>query len=207
MLERLVHGLLSGLLALGYPGIVALMAMESSVLPVPAELVMPPAGYWVAKGEMDFTLAVASGVVGSVLGALVNYALAWWLGRGFVRRFGKYVLVSEGSLARAERYFARHGDISVLIGRMLPVVRHLISIPAGLARMPLPRFIGYTGLGALVWCSVLTLIGYVLGRQEGALRQEDVSRQVSRALLIVIPILLLATAVYVWRQRRRPTGE
>jgi membrane protein DedA with SNARE-associated domain len=116
-------------------------------------------------------------------------------------------LVSEGSLARAERYFARHGDISVLIGRMLPVVRHLISIPAGLARMPLPRFIGYTGLGALVWCSVLTLIGYVLGRQEGALRQADVSRQVSRALLIVIPVLVLATAVYVWRQRRRPTGE
>ena len=207
MLERLVHGLLSGLLALGYPGIVALMAMESSLLPVPAELVMPPAGYWAAKGEMDFTLAVASGVVGSVLGALLNYALAWWLGRGFVRRFGKYLLVSEGSLARAERYFARHGDISVLIGRMLPVVRHLISIPAGLARMPLPRFIGYTGLGALVWCSVLTLIGYVLGRQEGALRQADVSRQVSRALLIVIPILLLATAVYVWRQRRPPTRE
>src|SRR5437773_232489 len=164
MLEQFVQWLLNGLLDLGYPGIVLVMAMESSVLPVPAELVMPPAGYWVAKGEMDAALAIASGVLGGVVGSLVNYGLALWLGRGFVRRFGKYFLVTEKSLDRTERYFAAHGEISVLVGRMLPVVRHLISIPAGIARMPLRRFIGYTGLGAFAWCSILVAIGYLLGR-------------------------------------------
>ncbi len=207
MLEQFIQWLLNALLDLGYPGIILLMAMESSVLPVPAEFVMPPAGYWVAKGEMDAALAIASGVLGSILGSLVNYGFAHWLGRGFVRRFGRYVFVSEQSLARAERYFAAHGEISVLMGRMLPVVRHLISIPAGIARMPLPHFIGYTGLGALIWCSILTTIGYVLGRSEGVLRHEDVRRYVSRALLIVVPVLALIAGVYVLRHRRAPASR
>jgi len=202
MLEQFIQWLLNGLLDLGYPGIVLLMAMESSVLPVPAELVMPPAGYWVAKGEMDAALAIASGVLGGVVGSLVNYGLALWLGRGFVRRFGKYFLVTEKSLDRTERYFAAHGEISVLVGRMLPVVRHLISIPAGIARMPLRRFIGFA------WCSILVAIGYLLGRNEGVLRQAAVQHYVSRALLIVLPILALSVGVYALRQRRRaPSGD
>lgn len=202
MLERFIEWLLHGLLDLGYPGIIVLMAMESSVLPVPAELVMPPAGYWVAKGEMHAVAAVASGVFGSVLGSLANYFLALWLGRGFVRRFGKYLLISQRSLDRSERYFAAHGEISVLLGRMLPVVRHLISIPAGLARMPLPAFVGYTGLGAFVWCSILAWIGYFLGRHEGVLLHSEVRRYVSQALLIVLPALALVVVIYVVRRRR-----
>src|SRR6266550_2201517 len=95
VIQQFIEWLLNTLLALGYPGIVLLMAVESSLLPIPAELVMPPAGYWVAKGEMDATLAIAAGVVGSVVGSLVNYGVAHWLGRGFVRRFGRYVFVSE----------------------------------------------------------------------------------------------------------------
>ena len=203
MLEQFIEWLLNGLLHLGYPGIVLLMAMESSVLPVPAELVMPPAGYWVAKGEMNAVAAVASGVLGSILGSLANYFLALWLGRGFVRRFGKYFLISEKSLERAERFFAGHGEISVLLGRMLPVVRHVISIPAGLTRMALPAFVCYTGLGALVWCGILTWIGYFLGQHEGVLRHAEVRRYVSRALLIALPILALVVGIYVLRQRRR----
>jgi membrane protein DedA with SNARE-associated domain len=202
MLEGFIEWLLNGLLHLGYPGIIVLMAMESSVLPVPAELVMPPAGYWVAKGEMNAVAAVASGVLGSILGSLANYFVARWLGRGFLRRFGKYLLISDKSLQRSERYFAKHGEISVLLGRMLPVVRHLISIPAGLARMSLPAFVSYTGLGALVWCSILTWIGYFLGQHEGVLRQAEVQRYVSRALLIVLPVMALVVAIYVLRQRR-----
>lgn len=208
MLDRLIESLLNTLLHLGYPGIIVLMAMESSVLPVPAELVMPPAGYWVAKGEMSAVAAVASGVLGSLLGALANYFVALWLGRAFVRRFGKYFLISEKSLDRSERYFADHGEISVLLGRMLPVVRHLISIPAGLARMSLPAFIGYTGLGALVWCSILTWIGYFLGQHEEGLRQAEVRGYVSRALLVVLPVMALVVVLYIWRRRRRASlGE
>ena len=203
MLDRFIHGLLAGLLDLGYPGIIALMAMESSVLPVPAELVMPPAGYWVAKGQMGAVAAIASGVLGSVLGSVASYLVAGWVGRGFVRRFGKYVLISERSLERSERYFAAHGEISVLIGRMLPVVRHLISIPAGVARMALPRFVAYTGLGALVWCTILVAIGFELGRHEGVLRTAEVQRYVSRVLLVVVPLLAVTAGIYVLWQRRR----
>ena len=208
MLERFIEWMLDGLLTLGYSGIVVLMAMESSVLPVPSELVMPPAGYWVAKGEMNAVAAVAAGVVGSLLGSLANYFLAMWLGRGLVRRFGKYVLISEKSLERTERFFASHGEISVLLGRLLPVVRHLISIPAGLARMPLMAFVGYTAVGAFLWCAILTWIGYFLGQHEGVLRHGDVQRFVGRALLILLPILAVCVGIYVWRRRRpRVTAE
>ena len=144
MLESFIHWLLERFRDLGYPGIVILMAIESSFLPLPSELVMPPAGYLAAKGELSFVLAIACGVVGSILGALANYGLAHWLGRAVVRRIGKYVWISEKSLERSERYFAEHGEISTFMGRMLPVVRHLISIPAGVANMNLAKFITFT---------------------------------------------------------------
>jgi len=207
MLERAVHWLLETLLDLGYPGIVALMALESSLIPVPAELIMPPAGYWVARGEMNAAGVVLAGVVGSVLGSLANYGLAHWLGRGFLRRWGRYVLLSEASLERSERYFATHGAISVLLGRLLPVMRHLISIPAGIARMPLLRFGVYTALGAAAWCSVLTAIGYILGQSGGVLRNEDVRRYVDRAVVVLVPVLAAVVAAYVWRHRRRARSE
>ncbi|MBI1967986.1 MAG: DedA family protein [Gemmatimonadetes bacterium] len=203
MLESFIDWLLRTLLDLGYPGIVALMAMESSVLPVPSELVMPPAGYWVAKGEMNFAVVLACGVVGSVLGALANYCAAHFLGRPLIQRLGKYVLVTEKALERSERYFAQHGEISTLIGRMLPVIRHLISIPAGLHRMPLPKFIAYSGLGAAVWCGILTWIGYFLGQNEGVLRSEEVHRYVGRAFWVLIPVLGAGVAIYVLRHRRK----
>jgi len=204
MLERFVDWLLSGLLQLGYPGIVALMALESSILPVPSELVMPPAGYWAAKGEMNFVIAVACGVLGSVIGALANYYGAHWIGGPFLRRYGKYVFLTESALARSERFFAQHGEFSTFVGRLFPVVRHLISIPAGLHSMPLAKFIGYTALGSFVWCTILAGIGYALGRNEAALRNEEVKRYVTWTIVALIPIVAVAAAVYVRRRRRQP---
>lgn len=204
MLEHLVNWLLQTLRDVSYPGIVALMAMESSILPVPAELVMPPAGYWVAKGEMNAWIVLACGTVGSVLGALANYWMAHVLGRAFVRRFGRYVLLSERSLDRAERFFADHGEISTLVGRLLPVLRHLISIPAGIARMSVSRFVTFTALGAFAWCAVLTGIGYFLGRHEDALpSHEEVQRYVGRVMWIVVPLIVVGVTIYVIRHRRR----
>jgi membrane protein DedA with SNARE-associated domain len=203
MLERFIDWLLRTMLDLGYPGIVALMAMESSILPVPSELVMPPAGYWAAKGQMSFSLALLCGVLGSIIGALANYYGAQLIGRPLIQRYGKYVLLSEKNLLRSERFFAEHGEISTLIGRLFPVVRHLISIPAGLHRMPLGKFILYTAVGAAVWCAILTWIGYFLGQHEGALRNDDVQRYVTWALLALIPLSLIAVLVYVRRRRRR----
>jgi len=203
MLESFVHWLLERFRDMGYPGIVMLMAMESSVLPVPSELVMPPAGYLAAKGEMNLVIAIACGVLGSVLGALANYGVALWLGRAVIRRAGRYLLISEKALDRAERFFDHHGEISTLLGRMLPVVRHLISIPAGIARMSLPRFVLFTGLGAFLWCTILATIGYVLGQHEDVLSNVEVQHYVSRALVYLIPALIVTVIVYAWRQRRR----
>src|SRR5437660_3167535 len=206
MLESFIHWLLDRFRDLGYPGIVILMAIESSFLPLPSELVMPPAGYLAAKGELSFVLAIACGVVGSVLGALANYGLAHWLGRAVVRRIGKYVWISEKSLERSERYFAAHGEISTFMGRMLPVIRHLISIPAGIARMHLGRFVVFTGLGALVWCTILTWIGWFIGSREDVILEvlnQEAKRYAGRAVLVVLPVLAGISAVYIWWYRRR----
>ena len=202
MVERFIDWLLRTLLDLGYPGIVALMAMESSILPVPSELVMPPAGYWAAKGQMSFPVALACGVLGSIIGALVNYYGAQFIGRPLIQRYGRYVLLTERSLLRSERFFAQHGEISTLIGRLFPVIRHLISIPAGLHRMSLPKFVLYTAAGASVWCAILTWIGFFLGQHEGVLRSEEIHRYVTRAMLLLIPLTLIGIWVYVISRRR-----
>jgi membrane protein DedA with SNARE-associated domain len=206
MLESFVQWLLDRFRDLGYPGIVVLMAIESSMLPLPSELVMPPAGYLAAKGEMGFAVVVACGVLGSLLGSLANYGLARWLGRAFFLRLGRYLLLTERGLDRSERYFAAHGEISVFMGRMLPVVRHLISIPAGIARMSLLRFVLFTGLGALVWCTILTWIGWFIGTRENVILQvldQEARRYTTRALLVVVPILAVIAVAYVWWYRRR----
>ena len=206
MLESFVSWLLNLFRGMGYPGIIALMAVESSILPLPSELVMPPAGYLAAKGEMSLAVAVVCGVLGSVLGALANYGLARWLGRAFFLRLGKYVLITEKGLDRSERYFAAHGEISTFLGRMLPVVRHLISIPAGIARMRLGRFVVFTGLGALVWCSILTGIGWFIGSREDVILEvlnREAQRYAGRAILLLLPILAMITAGYIWWHRRR----
>ena len=206
MVEQFIDWLLKVCLDLGYAGIIALMAMESSILPVPSELVMPPAGYWAAKGEMSFALALLCGVVGSIIGALANYYGAQLIGRPLIRRYGKYVLLSEKNLERSERFFAQHGEISTLIGRLFPVIRHLISIPAGLHRMPLGKFILYTAIGAAIWCAILTWIGYFLGQNEAVLRSEEIHRYVTWALIALVPLSLGAIGFYLWRRRppRKP---
>jgi membrane protein DedA with SNARE-associated domain len=202
MLTQFFHWLTETVLALGYPGIVVLMAIESSVLPLPSELVMPPAGYLAAKGQMNGWVAVAAGAIGSVLGALFNYALAIFVGEPVLRRYGKYVLVSERALDKAETYFRRHGEISTFIGRLLPVIRHLISIPAGMSRMRLGRFVGFTALGAGIWCGILTYLGWLIGRHGGQV-EEAIGPYVHRTLVqYVLPATVLLVIAYaIWRRR------
>ncbi|HEX4632272.1 MAG TPA: DedA family protein [Gemmatimonadales bacterium] len=208
MLETFIQWLLDRFRDIGYPGIVVLMAVESSIVPLPSELVMPPAGYLAAKGELSLPLVILCGVLGSVVGALANYGLAAWLGRAVLHRMGRYVLVSEQSLERSERFFATHGEISTFVARLLPVIRHLISLPAGLARMPIPRFMSFTALGSGVWCTVLTVIGWTIGRKEsvlmGALNVE-VRHEAARAMTIIVPALIVLTIAYIaWTRRRKP---
>ncbi len=203
MLEQFLTWLVETISRLGYPGIVVLMAIESSVIPLPSEAVMPPAGYLVAMGRMDAALALGSCIFGGLLGSYANYWIASRVGRWFFVRYGRWVLVSEQSLDRADRFFNRHGPIAVFISRLFPVLRHLVSIPAGIARMPLGKFFAYTGAGAGIWGAVLMGIGWVIGKKGAGLPREEVYAYSHRAVLILIPAVAILIAVYVWRHRRR----
>jgi membrane protein DedA with SNARE-associated domain len=204
MVERFLLWVVETIGQLGYPGIVVLMAIESSVIPIPAELVMPPAGYLAATGRMDAGLALACGILGSLIGSYANYWVAARVGRWVFVRYGRWVLISEKSLERSERFFQRHGPIAVFTARLLPVARHLISIPAGIARMPLGRFFVYTGTGAGIWWAILVAIGWVIGKEGKALSHERVAAYTNHVLVIVIPALVLVIAGYViWHRRRR----
>jgi len=205
-----VHWITETIFALGYPGIVALMALESSFFPFPSEVVLPPAGYLAAQGRMNAWVALGCGVAGSVLGAVFNYLIAVRLGRPLLHRYGRYLLIKETALDRAEAFFRAHGEISTFVGRLVPVIRQYISLPAGLARMQLGRFSLYTALGAGIWCAILTWIGWYLGLQAGrlgSLPPEQVHRYVNTALLILAPALVAIIAVYVVLRRRRARAE
>ncbi len=181
----------------GYPGIFILMALESTVLPIPSELVLIPAGYLAYQGQMNLPLILLSSTFGSLAGALINYGFALWVGRPFLERYGSYFFVRPALLHKTDAFFARHGAISTFTGRLIPGIRHLISLPAGLCRMSIATFAAYTTLGAGLWSVVLTVLGYVIGGNE-ALLQENLPL-VTAAVLVFVALTLL---VYVlWRQR------
>lgn len=207
MLSSFITWLTGVISQLGYPGIVILMAIESSVFPLPSELVMPPAGYLAAQGRMSAVLAVIAGTSGSVLGALVNYFVAQKLGRPLLHRYSRYFLVSEASLERSEAFFRRHGEIGTFLSRLVPVIRHLVSLPAGLAHMRLDRFVAYTAAGAGVWCAILTAIGWYIGKHAEQLEREIVQRYSTQVTLILLPVLALVVAIYVLRHRRQTRPE
>lgn len=154
----------------GYGLIFALMVVESSFIPFPSEVIVPPAAYLACtRGEMNVMMVVIVATAGAIVGALVNYYLSVWIGRPLVYKFansriGHACLIDEAKVDRAEKYFDAHGAVSTFIGRLIPAVRQLISIPAGLARMNIVKFIIFTGLGALVWNAVLAGLGYWLGK-------------------------------------------
>jgi membrane protein DedA with SNARE-associated domain len=143
----------------GYPAIVALMAMESSIFPVPSEIVIPPAAFYVAEGKMTFWGVVLAGTFGSWLGSAITYAVSRWLGRLFIVRFGKYFLISEAKLALAERWIHQYEAGGIFFARLLPVIRHLISIPAGIIRMGFGMFSAMTVIGSFLWCLILAWLG------------------------------------------------
>lgn len=198
MLHELLNRLIETIGSLGYPGIFLLMAMESSLIPVPSELVMPPAGYLIHQGGMDWLPAILAGSLGSLAGAYANYYAARYLGRPLILKYGRYILIPPDKFQRVEAFFLRHGEISTFIGRLLPVVRHLISIPAGIAGMNHLRFTLYTLLGAGIWCSILTWIGYLIGQN-----QELVMAWSHRAIVWVMIASALLLACYIWWQKRR----
>jgi membrane protein DedA with SNARE-associated domain len=197
-MHALIDWLLTTIGALGYPGIFLLMAMESSVIPVPSELVMPPAGYLAQQGRMNIWFAIFMGTTGSLVGAYANYYAAHYLGRPLLLKYGKYVWITEEKFAKVERYFKDHGEISTFIGRLLPVVRHLISLPAGLAGMNHVKFTVYTLAGAGIWVTILTWIGYFIGAN-----QELIMQYSHQAVIGVVIVSAVIIAFYVRNHKRK----
>lgn len=195
---------------LTYWTVLLLMIIESSFIPFPSEVVVPPAAFLaVTDGEMSILLVVLFATAGAIVGALINYYLASWLGRPLVYRFagsrlGRMLLLSPEKLDKANDYFVAKGSISTFVGRLVPGIRQLISIPAGLARMPLAPFIGYTALGAGVWNSVLALIGYLLSRIPGIETKEQVVAKASEYSHIIgyaiLFVVALSLAYYIFKK-------
>lgn len=197
-MHEMINWLLNTIGSMGYPGIFILMAMESSVIPVPSELVMPPAGYLAHQGEMNIWVSIVVGTMGSLVGAYANYFVAHYLGRPLVIKYGRYVWITEHKFAKVESFFLRHGEISTFIGRLLPVIRHLISIPAGIAGMNHVRFSMYTLAGAGMWCTILAWIGYFIGKEQALIMKYS-----HQALIGVVLFSIVLIAVYVWRLKKR----
>lgn len=171
MVEQFAHLLVEWVFDFGYLGIFLLMAVESSFIPFPSEVVLIPAGYLAYQGEMNLVLILASALAGSLVGAFVNYYLALYLGRRFLLRFGRYVFISEETLEKLENFFASHGHISTFSGRLIPGIRQLISVPAGIAKMSVKLFALYTAMGALLWSVVLVALGYFIGQNQELLHK------------------------------------
>jgi len=178
------------ILFLGYPGLFILMAMESMVFPLPSELVMPFAGYLIATGHLSWVGVIVASSLGSLCGSLISYYIGKHGGERTVRKFGKYLLLDVADLEKTEGWFRKSGSKTIFISRFVPVVRHLISIPAGIGKMDLKKFSIYTVLGATIWNTFLAYLGYWLGSNW------QLVRQYSEYLSIVVVVLLVIAAVY-----------
>jgi len=186
----------------GYPAIIVLMAMESSIFPVPSEVVVPPAAFYAAEGKVTLWGVVLAATFGSWLGAAITYWVSRWLGRVVVVRFGKYLLISEKKLEMAEHWMHRYEAGGIFFARLLPVIRHLISIPAGIVRMGFGMFSAMTVVGSFVWCVVLAWLGNVARQKEpGLLDPEHPEKMIafikSQSHGIVLIILAMAVLYFV----------
>ena len=205
LIERIIAPLAGAIIAVisagGYAGIVVLMGIESACIPLPSEIIMPFAGYLVSTGELNLYAVATAGAIGCNLGSIVAYEVGKRGGRPFVARYGRYVLLNLHDLDKAERFFARHGSITVLVCRLLPVVRSFIAFPAGVARMPLARFHIYTFVGSWPWCFGLAWVGMKLG---AAWRTDPrLSHILHSADFAVAGMIVAGAAWFVWHKVQR----
>lgn len=184
--------------SLGYGGLFLLMLLESTLVPVPSTVVMGFAGFLAWRGTFTLPLVLLVTLAGTLAGSLLSYALGYFGGRPLVQRHGRWFLVGPLALEAAERFFARWGALAVLLGRFLPAVRHAISIPAGTARMPLPRFLAATAAGAMAWNGFLAVVGYSLGPEWEALLEFAAPYEA----LLLAAALVAAALLVAWRVRR-----
>ena len=199
---QIIQGLLDLILRLGYFGIFIGMVLESSLFPFPSEIILIPAGALVASGEMSFVIVFIFGLFGSLAGALINYAIALFLGRKLintlVKKYGKAFFLNERKLERTDNYFKKHGEITTFVGRLIPVVRQLISLPAGFSKMNIFKFCLFTSLGAGIWAFILIYLGYLFGNNSELIKAN--MNLILSALLLLSAIILI---IYLRIHRKR----
>ena len=188
----------------GYIFIFVFMTIESSFIPFPSEVVMIPAGFLAARGELSggsplvcVSLAVLVGILGSLAGAFVNYYLALWVGKPFLEKYGKYFFIKPEPLARACEVFNKYGAATTFVCRLIPVIRQLISIPAGIAKMPLAPFTFFTALGAGIWTIILAAVGYILGVQSDNMSYLDLCVKGGQMASANLPYVIVGAVVLV----------
>ena len=194
LLHQVINFLVETIGSLGYIGIFALMFLESTFFPFPSEVVMIPAGYLAYKGEMNIYIVLLMGILGSLGGALLNYYLSKTLGRKLLLKYGHYIWFEEDKLIKMENFFKSHGEISTFNGRLIPVIRQYISLPAGLSNMNIFKFSLYTSVGASIWVTILTFLGYILGDNQELIKEH--LQTITFATLISIIIISLVYIKY-----------
>ncbi len=197
MLHNIVMTIVEWVNQFGYLGIFIMMFLESTFFPFPSEVAMVPAGYLAAKGDMNLIIAIIVGTLGSLTGALFNYYLARKYGRKGVLRFGKYFFFTEAKLHKMEAFFVNHGSFSTFVSRLIPGVRQLVSLPAGLSKMPLDKFALHTTLGAGLWVTVLALLGYFLGENEALIKE-----YLHQIVLVTLGLIAIASGIYIFMNKR-----
>lgn len=200
MLEKTITALAGFIIAVisktGYLGVVLLMAIESACIPLPSEIIMPFAGYLVYTGHFNLFWAATAGAVGCNLGSVIAYEIGCYGGRPLVERYGSHIFLGKHELEMADRFFQRFGSAAVFFGRLLPVIRTFIALPAGIARMPRLRFHLYTFAGSWPWCFALTWVGMKLGEQWD--KDPRLKQWFHRLDAVIVVILLAAITWFVW---------
>jgi membrane protein DedA with SNARE-associated domain len=204
LIEYLGSIIVAVISATGYFGVLVLMTIESACIPLPSEITMPFAGYLVSRGELNLVGVAAAGAVGCNIGSTIAYAIGYWGGRPLAERWGRYVLLNTHDIDVAERFFARWGTVTVFIGRLLPVIRTFIALPAGFARMNMWKFQIYSFVGSLLWCFALAWIGQELGMQWDA--NPALKNAFHGADLLIVALAVIVVVWFIWsrtRARRR----
>ncbi|MBS3083519.1 DedA family protein [Candidatus Pacearchaeota archaeon] len=201
-ISSLIESIISIIGDLGYLGIVLGMLIESSFIPFPSEVVLPPAGVLISRGEMSFTLVLLASIIGSLAGAYINYFLGLHFGRRIINKlvskYGKFLFLKNETLNKADNYFKIHGSITTFTGRLIPAIRQLISIPAGFAKMPLGKFTLYTTLGSGIWSAILIYVGILYGNNK-----DKVDSMLSSITLWTIIILVIILAIYIYKKKKK----
>jgi membrane protein DedA with SNARE-associated domain len=205
--HQIVEFLTHLLQTIGWPGVVAIMTLESANIPIPSEVTMPLAGWMLVQARgLPMTSAIwlggLFGAIGCTIGSVISYALGAWGGRPLIKRYGKWILVSEEDLDKADKWFARWGDWAAFISRLLPIVRTFISFPAGVTKMNFWRFVAFSFAGSFVWCALLAAGGFAFGANWEALRAAMRPFDIPIAVLIVIGV-----AWYVYKHVQKSRGR